>query len=152
MLVTEGRYKGYDDAGIYVGGINNPQTVVSGHRERPPRRTTAASSSRTRRATRGSWSRTTRRTPTTNGFTPSGIFLHNADGVVISGNSSDQNPYAGIHLDVTSDDNRVLDNTASGNGVGAQGGEGADLQNEGAGNCGHGNVFGTVGGNPLGAC
>jgi parallel beta-helix repeat protein len=151
VLVTGGTYKGYDDAGVYVGGIDDPGTVVE---------VTENSASENNRGIliedsaghAGILVANNTTNANTNGFTPSGIFLHNADGVVIADNVANGNPYAGIHLDVTSDDNRVLDNTASGNGTGAQGGDGVDFLNEGTGNCGNGNAFGTVGGNPLGVC
>jgi len=151
VVVTDGRYKGYDDAGVYVGGIDNPGTVVE---------VTDNSASENNRGiliedsagNAGILVANNTTNANANGFTPSGIFLHNADGVVISGNTANQNAYAGIHLDVTSDDNRVLDNKASGNGVGAEAGGGVDFLNEGAGNCGSGNVFGTGGGNQLGVC
>jgi parallel beta-helix repeat protein len=85
------------------------------------------------------------------GFEPAGIFLHNAQGVVLSGNVANANLGPGIWLDSASSDNRLLGNQASGNG-GLDGGAPADLQNDGAGNCGADNAFGTSQGNPLGAC
>ena len=57
-----------------------------------------------------------------------GIFLHNSDGVLIRGNSVHDNGRAGIDLDPTSDDNRVIANVALGHQF--------DLENEGGtGNC-----------------
>ena len=151
VLVEDSRFKGYDDAGVYVGAINNPSHTVQV--------TTNVATENNRgiliedSANNGGILVANNTTnANTNGFTPTGIFLHNSDDVVISDNVSNGNPYAGVHLDVTSDDNRVLDNNATGNGVGAQGGVGADLFNEGQGNCGSGNSFGTQAGNPLGAC
>jgi parallel beta-helix repeat protein len=151
VLVDESKFEGYDDAGVYVGAIRNPEHVVqvtdnvATENNRGILIEDSAGNGGIQVA-----SNTTN--SNTNGFTPTGIFLHNADGVVINDNTATGNPYAGIHLDVTSDDNRLLDNTATGNAAGAQGGTGADLLNEGAGNCGAGNVFGTTAGNPLGAC
>jgi parallel beta-helix repeat protein len=151
VLVTDGRYQGYDDAGVYVGGIDNPQTTVdvTGNVATENNRGILIEDSRGNAGIRVADNTTN---SNGNGFTPSGIFLHNADEVVISGNRTDTNPYAGIHLDLTSDANRILENQASGNGTSAQGGAGADLVNEGSGNCGSGNAFGTQAGNPLGAC
>ncbi len=151
VLVDESDFKGYDDAGVYVGGIRNPEHVVevTDNTAKENNRGILIEDSA---GNGGILVANNETNANTNGFTPTGIFLHNADGVVISGNVTDSNPYAGIHLDVTSDDNRVLDNRASGNGTSAQGGTGADLFNEGIGNCGSGNTFGTVAGNPLGAC
>ena len=151
VLVSGGRYRGYDDAGVYVGGIRDAQTTVT------VTANTATANNRgilieNSAANAGILVADNVTNANTTGFTPAGIFLHNADGVVIAGNRSDRNAYAGIHVDLTSDDNRVLDNQANGNGAGAQDGPGADLLNEGAGNCGSGNSFGTIAGNPLGAC
>ena len=151
VLIDGSTFKGYDDAGVYVGGIRNPSTVVE---------VTDNVASENNRGiliedsagNGGILVADNTTNANTNGFTPAGIFLHNSDGVVISDNVANGNPYAGVHLDVTSDDNRVFDNAASGNGTTAQGGIGADLFNEGAGNCGNGNTFGTEAGNPLGAC
>ena len=151
VLVTRGQYKGYDDAGVYVGGIGNPETTVQ-VTENLATENNRGILIEDSSGNAGILVANNTTKANTNGFTPSGIFLHNADGVVIADNASDNNPYAGVHLDVTSDDNRLIDNSASGNGVGAQGGTGADLLNEGVGNCGSGNVFGTQAGNPLGAC
>ena len=151
VLVDESRFKGYDDAGVYVGGIRNPAHIVqvtdnvATENNRGILIEDSAGNGGIQVASNTTDSNT-------NGFTPTGIFLRNTDGVVINDNSATGNPYAGIHLDVTSDDNRVLNNTATGNATGAQGGAAADLLNEGAGNCGSGNTFGSTAGNPLGIC
>lgn len=150
-LVEDGVFKGYDDAGVYIGGIRDPGTVVEviGNKAKENNRGILIEDS----GQNGGILVANNVTDANgNGFTPSGIFLHNSDGVVISSNDANNNPYAGIHLDVTSDDNRVLGNAATGNGVGAQGGTGADLLNEGQNNCGSDNTFGTTAGNPLGFC
>jgi parallel beta-helix repeat protein len=63
---------------------------------------------------------------------PAGIFLHNSDGVLLSGNVASDNGRFGIHLDANSDHNRLLDNTARGNPWG-------NFRDEGKGNCGAGN-------------
>ncbi len=71
---------------------------------------------------------------------PSGIFVHNSDGVLFSGNRVRDNGTYGVHIDANSDDNRFFDNTVSGN-------PGGDFFDEGTGNCGSGNHP-----NPLPAC
>jgi parallel beta-helix repeat protein len=63
---------------------------------------------------------------------PSGIFVHNSDGVLISGNTVNDNGQYGIHLDPNSDDNRLFDNTVRDN-------PGGNFRDEGTGNCGVGN-------------
>ena len=151
VLVDESKFKGYDDAGVYIGGIRNPSHIVQvtdNVATENNRGILIEDSS----GNGGIQVASNRTDSNTNGFTPTGIFLHNSDGVVINDNTATGNPYAGIHLDVTSDDNRVLNNSATGNATGAQGGTAADLLNEGANNCGSGNTFGTTAGNPLGVC
>jgi parallel beta-helix repeat protein len=78
---------------------------------------------------------------------PDGIFLTNSDTVQLTHNSADNNGGSGIHLNSTSDDNLVENNSAHQNG-------GPDLLNEGTGNCFdfNDNVFGTTAGNPLVPC
>ena len=63
---------------------------------------------------------------------PSGIFVHNSDGVLFSGNSVHDNGQYGVHIDSNSDHNRFLDNTVSRN-------PGGNFFDEGSGNCGSGN-------------
>jgi parallel beta-helix repeat protein len=69
--------------------------------------------------------------------TPSGIFVHNSDGVLFSGNTIHDNGQYGVHIDPDSDHNRLFGNTVSRN-------PGANFLNEGSGNCGarnHPNPF-----------
>jgi parallel beta-helix repeat protein len=73
-----------------------------------------------------------------------GIFLHNSDRVRMRNNTIRNNGDFGINLDPNSDNNRLFDNTVTSNPT--------DLQNDGSRNCGSGNVFGSVSGNPLGRC
>ncbi len=91
VLVTEGRYQGYDDAGVYVGGIVNPQTTVdiTENVATENNRGILIEDSRGNAGIRIADNTTN---SNGNGFTPSGIFLHNADEVVISGNRSDSQP------------------------------------------------------------
>jgi parallel beta-helix repeat protein len=74
---------------------------------------------------------------------PSGIMLRDNNDVLLEGNVANNNGEVGINL-VThsggqSDNNTLIDNAAEDNGE-------FDLFNEGSGNCGAGNVFGTVSG------
>ena len=70
---------------------------------------------------------------------PSGIFVHNSDGMLFRGNATRSNGVYGIHVDSTSDDNVLRNNASSNNGT-------ADYFDEGTGTCGSGNSF------PLPAC
>jgi parallel beta-helix repeat protein len=63
-----------------------------------------------------------------------GLFIHDAVGVRIEGNSADDNGDYGFQLTSGAFDNVLNDNVASGNAV--------DLLDEGVGNCGSGNSFG----------
>jgi parallel beta-helix repeat protein len=68
---------------------------------------------------------------------PSGIFLHNSDGVFLRGNQTYRNKLYGIHLDPNSDQNHLTENASFGN-------PGGDFFDEGTGNCGarnHPDVF-----------
>jgi parallel beta-helix repeat protein len=73
-----------------------------------------------------------------------GIFLHNSDLVRMRNNTIRNNGDFGINLDPNSDNNRLFDNTVNSNPM--------DLVNDGSGNCGSGNTFGSTSGNPLGTC
>jgi parallel beta-helix repeat protein len=79
----------------------------------------------------------------------SGIFLHNSDKVRMRDNTIRNNGAFGINIDPNSDNNRLFDNVVHS--------QWTDLENDGSGNCGSGNTFGSVGdpnvgGNPLGSC
>ncbi len=63
---------------------------------------------------------------------PSGIFVHNSDGVLISGNIVVDNGSYGVHLDPSSDGNRLFGNVVLRNPKG-------NFRDEGSGNCGAGN-------------
>jgi parallel beta-helix repeat protein len=71
---------------------------------------------------------------------PSGIFVHNSDGVLFSGNRVRNNGRYGVHIDANSDSNRFFGNTVSGNPDG-------NIFDQGSGNCGSGNHP-----NPFPAC
>jgi parallel beta-helix repeat protein len=73
---------------------------------------------------------------------PTGIFLHNGDGVLIGDNRVSRNGTYGIHLDSNSDGNELNDNTVRGNPT--------DILDEGSGNCGSGNA--SASGDPIPPC
>lgn len=64
---------------------------------------------------------------------PSGIFLHNSDGVLLRANQAFRNAVYGVHLDPNSDRNRLFDNHAAQNPRG-------NFLDEGSGNCGARNL------------
>jgi parallel beta-helix repeat protein len=75
---------------------------------------------------------------------PTGIWLHNADGVRLAENLIRGNGGIGVHLDPDSDANRLIRNEGRGNP--------RDLVNQGTGNCGIENFFESAEGEPLTSC
>jgi hypothetical protein len=75
---------------------------------------------------------------------PAGFRLRGNNDVLLQGNVANDNGDYGFHLDADSDVNTLVDNSGDGNGL-------FDLFNEGSSNCGVGNSFGSVSG-PLGPC
>jgi parallel beta-helix repeat protein len=73
---------------------------------------------------------------------PSGIVVRRSDGILFRDNRLRDNGDYGFHIDAGSDGNVLLDNVASGSGI-------SDLFNQGSGNCGSRNSFGSTSGNPL---
>lgn len=71
-----------------------------------------------------------------------GLFVFDSDGVQIDANRIRGNGQAGLVLTAGSDNNSINDNEITANPL--------DVRNEGAGNCGSGNVFAT--GGPLTPC
>jgi parallel beta-helix repeat protein len=71
-----------------------------------------------------------------------GLFVFDSDGVHIDANRIRSNGQAGLVLTPGSDNNSINDNEITANPL--------DVRNEGAGNCGSGNVYST--GGPLAAC
>jgi parallel beta-helix repeat protein len=144
MRVTGSVLTGYLDAGVYVGGIRDPGTSIE------------VIGNSAKRGNHGVLIEDSLPEPVINvtdntvtgntvGPTSSGVYIRNSDGVVIERNASTGNGFAGIWLDQNSDFNELRGNTASGSGT-------ADLQNDGGGNCGSQNSFGTEAGAPLGFC
>ncbi len=75
--------------------------------------------------------------------TDTGILIHNSDGVLIKENTVTNNVSKGIHLDAPSDNNVVRDNTFTGHTT--------DILNDGTGNCFSGNTYTTSSG-PIDPC
>jgi parallel beta-helix repeat protein len=137
IVLAGNRATGFFDAGIYVGSISDGPILVENNRTPGNNRGILIEESAPGTVVvRGN---------TSNGnslagesATPTGIALADADGIVVRANVTRGNGDYGIHLSEHlgsgSDDNRLFDNVASGNGV-------SDFQNDGNGNCGSGNSF-----------
>ena len=146
VLVAKSRASGFKDAGIYVGGILDGPVIV--------RRNVTFGNNRgilIEQVVPGSVAvsfNTSSNNRLPGNGPPSGIWLHEADGVLIAGNRFGNNQAYGIHLDdvdSSSDDNLVQDNTALGN-------DQLDILDEGSGNCFSNNTYGTSQPAPLPAC
>lgn len=138
VTVVNNVTRGFTDAGIYVGGISstgNGSLVVHGNDTFGNNRGVIIEDS--------AGGRIVVRDNDIHDNTiaghgpPSGVFLHNADGVIISDNSITGNGEIGVHLDENSDSNVLNDNEVSASPT--------PLLNEGSGNCGSGNDFGDAG-------
>jgi parallel beta-helix repeat protein len=135
---------GFDDSGIYIGGIVNTgdgTLMVRGNRSRDSMQgiivenssgTIAVVDNRVRHNLRDG--------PLAN----AGIYVRNSDGVRIRDNAITNNGADGIVLDPTSDLNRVIGNTLANHDV--------DLRNQGSGNCFTGNTFATSEGDVSDPC
>ena len=140
IRITDNHARGYLDAGYYVGSIGS-----TGKRALVIKDNTASGNNRGAIVEDSSGvdirvidNVFDRNTIGGEGI-PSGIFIHNSDGMLFAGNVTRDNGIYGIHADAESDDNLIRDNQSSGNGT-------ADFFDEGTGNCGSGNSF------PLPAC
>jgi len=140
IRITNNDARGYRDAGYYVGSIGS-----TGRRTLLIRGNTASGNNRgvIVEDSAGVDIRVVdnvlnRNTIGGEGI-PSGIFVHNSDGMLFRGNRTNHNGVYGIHVDASSDDNVLRGNRAAGNGA-------ADYFDEGTGTCGSGNSF------PLPAC
>ncbi len=149
IQIVNSRARGFDDAGFYVGTIvdtnGDPLRVRNNESHGNNRGVIVEDSDATIPAIdiRVTQNNTHDNFIPPGEGSPSGIFLHNSDGVLISGNTADDNGDAsegyGIHLDANSDSNTLTGNSAHGNLT-------FDLFNEGLNNCGAGNSFGTASG------
>jgi parallel beta-helix repeat protein len=137
VVVAGNRATGFRDAGIYVGLITDtPEGAlrVSHNESHDNNRGIIVEDVRRRTDVRVGNNRLHENDLPGLGF-PSGIFLHNSDGVVFSGNRANRNGRYGIHVDENSDHNRLFRNKARHNGD-------RNFLDEGSGNCGSGNSFG----------
>ncbi|MCL4288402.1 MAG: right-handed parallel beta-helix repeat-containing protein [Thermoleophilia bacterium] len=140
IRITNNHARGYRDAGYYVGSIGSTgqgSLLIRGNTASGNNRGVIVEDSA------GVDIRVVDNVLNRNGIggegIPSGIFVHNSDGMLFTGNRADDNGVYGIHVDATSDGNVLRGNRAAGNGT-------ADFFDEGAGTCGSGNSF------PLPAC
>jgi parallel beta-helix repeat protein len=143
VLVARSRARGFEDAGIYVGGIDDGPVTV--------RRNTTFDNNRgilvedvAPNTVRVAYN-TSRVNDLPGLGPPSGIWLHEADGVEVVGNTFTDNDDFGIDIDLDSSNNEVRGNTATGNGT-------FDIRDQGTGNCFSGNVYGTSNPSTLPSC
>jgi parallel beta-helix repeat protein len=144
VLVAMSRARGFEDAGVYVGGISDGPVTV--------RRNTTFDNNRgilieeVDSNTVTVANNTSRDNDLLPGHgPPSGIWLHSADSVEIVGNTFTDNLDYGIDVDPGSSNNEVRANIATGNGT-------LDIRDQGSGNCFSGNVYGTSNPNSLPPC
>jgi nitrous oxidase accessory protein len=139
-------FGGFTDAGIYVGGIVDtsagPLLVVGNNSYGNNRGIILEDSFGVDMRVRDN--RTHDNTIGGEGVA-TGIYVHNSDDLVLTGNRAIDNGDFGIHVDPNSDDNVLRDNVARGSGT-------VDLKNDGNGTCGSGNSFETTAGTPLVPC
>lgn len=134
VLVAKTRASRFEDAGIYVGGIDDGPVMV--------RRNVTFQNNRgilieevQPDTVKVLYNRSSHNQMA--GFgTPSGIWLHQADGTVVGWNTFHGNGDYGIHLDPGSGGNVIRGNTATEN-------DQLDILDEGPGNCFQNNTYGT---------
>jgi parallel beta-helix repeat protein len=136
VVLAGNRAADFSDAGLYVGTINDGPVLVIGNLTLDNNRGILVEESYGTVRVRDNVSRSndlSGESPTT-----AGIALSDADEIVLRNNVANNNGDYGIHLGdhggSSSDDNRLYDNSAAGNGT-------ADFQDDGTGNCGSGNSF-----------
>lgn len=137
VVLAGNRATGFSDAGIYVGSISDGPILVENNRTPGNNRGILIEESDPGTVVvRGN--RSNGNSLAGESLTPTGIALADADGIVVRANITRDNGDYGIHLGEhfgsPSDDNRLFDNVASGNG-------GTDFQDDGNDNCGSGNTF-----------
>jgi parallel beta-helix repeat protein len=143
VLVAKTRASGFEDAGIYVGGISDGPVMV--------RRNVTFGNNRgilieevQPDTVKVLYNRSSHNQLSGLG-TPSGVWLHEADGTVVGWNTFHGNGDYGIHLDPGSGGNVVRGNTATEN-------DQLDILDEGSGNCFQNNTYGTSQPASLPAC
>jgi parallel beta-helix repeat protein len=142
--LANNRASGFSDAGIYVGAIDNTrngQLYLRANVARANNKgiivedSAGGSIALRRNDVRGN------RAPGEG--TPTGIWIHDSDGVILNSNSVTGNGEYGLHLTAGSDSNVLYDNVIRRNPT--------NLLDEGSGNCGSGNRIGEAG-NVFPAC
>ena len=139
---------GFHDAGIYVGGITNTgdgvlrvarnasflnhQGIIIENSFGPDVRIRVAHNNVHHNTIPGEFHEDT------------GIFINNSDRVRLRDNTVRRNGHFGVNVTQGSDDNALVENVITDNPV--------DLNNDGTGNCGSGNVIGSRAGTPLSRC
>jgi parallel beta-helix repeat protein len=139
--ILDNRGSGFDDSGIYIGGIlgtGGGALLVSGNHMHGSNRGLIVEDSDEFTDIKVLDNTLSENDIPPGEGAPSGIFVHNSDGVRfarnrLNGNGDGSEGY-GIHLDPNSDDNRLFDNRARGNDT-------RNLLDEGSGNCGAANSF-----------
>jgi parallel beta-helix repeat protein len=137
IKVTNNTASGFADAGIYIGGINatpSPLVVKNNNSHHNTRGVIVENSGDVTIRVIG------------NNFHDNsnvGIWVHNSDGTLYNKNTATNNSESGIHLDGTSDDNTVTNNSLSS--------QTYDIWNEGSGNCFASNTYTTHSG-PISSC
>jgi parallel beta-helix repeat protein len=140
IRISDSKATGFGDAGVYIGGIgdtSNGALIVRGVTAMDNNRGIIVEDS-TGVDIQVKNNILDRNTISGEGV-PSGVFVHNSDGVLFEGNKTRSNGVFGIQIDATSDDNVFKNNVSTDNGT-------DDFFNEGLGNCGSGNSF------PLSGC
>lgn len=130
IRVINNTTSGFADAGVYIGGINatpNGALVVKNNNSHGNTSGVIVEDS----------GDVTIRVIANNfhGNSSVGIWVHNSDGAVYNKNTATNNGESGMHLDGTSDNNTVTNNSFSG--------QTWDIWNEGSNNCFANNTYGT---------
>jgi parallel beta-helix repeat protein len=145
-VVAGGRARGFTDAGIYVGSIDHGTIVVRNNEVLKNNRGIIIQAVHPGIALVVG-NRAHDNTAPGLG-PPTGIWLNEADGVLVRDNAANDNGVYGIHLEgsgSSSDDNVLRQNIALGNGD-------LDVLDEGSGNCFSNNTIGTHEPDPLNPC
>ncbi|MDX6583540.1 MAG: nitrous oxidase accessory protein [Solirubrobacterales bacterium] len=135
LTVRDNEAVGFDDAGIYVGGIEDTgggAINVTGNSAHGNNRGVIIEDSGGFASISVRDNVTDRNTVAGEG-NRSGIFIRNSSGVLIEGNRARHNADFGVQIDSDSHDNRLFDNLFAHN-------RAADVVDEGTGNCGADNV------------
>ena len=141
VVITDSVGHGFSDTAFYVGDIHQGSVIVQNNKSSNNLYGYIVENSDPGTVTVTGNQATANRT----GDLPSGIFVHNSDGAVITDNVIRDSGTYGIHVDATSEANQILNNIISGSGA-------LDGLDEGTGNCWNGTVTGTRQPDPLPTC